>query len=73
MIFHGEILHYRVYGLIEIEGIRITFCGMTDHSHIGNIITRPGMYECVGRENECVGHRNEWVGHGNEWIGHKKL
>jgi hypothetical protein len=24
MLFYGEILHYRVYGLIEIEGVRIT-------------------------------------------------
>jgi hypothetical protein len=56
MLFYGKILRYRVYSLIEIEGIRITLD-----------LTKFLCYEWPlthKQQNRPPG--NEWVGHKKE-------
>jgi hypothetical protein len=70
MLFYGKILQYRVYSLIETEGVRITLdftkflCYDWPLKHKQQ--NRPPEDEWIGHGNECVGHKNEWVAHKKE-------
>ncbi len=62
MLFYGKNLHYRVYSLIEIEGVRITLD-----------LTKFLCYDwpLTHKQQNCP-LKNEWVGQRNEWVAHKK-
>jgi hypothetical protein len=60
MLFYGKILHYRVYSLIEIEGVRVTL-DLTKFLCYDWPLTHK-------QQNRPPG--NEWVAHKKELVTH---